>query len=399
MNTKTFEFAPDQPLVITARKDLKLQGDAVTHVEIQSRDLDKATWTEKEGYCELSLWQPTTVTLPVNARIRLENCRGHVECADLTEAVRGDHIGGHAKFRRTGPLSLEDIGGHAHINQCQGDMLCSTVGGHLHVNDCAGHLRIRSVGGHAKVIQIGGDCELPAVGGHANLQQVAGTQTVMAGGHARTTVVPAPETTHSIKAGGNASVQVPRDANATIHLSSPTLPPSSPNVRTMGNGSAAIHVTAGGHIALQEQGTTNEVPEAPDSVKTTQWAFDGLRQQVRSGLNQAFAKAGDKLNQVMDENGLDPQQRADLQAQFTDIRNEALEVAKEAAGAVQVRTREVWEQDVKPTIQSHVNSSSESGGEVAVQAKSEERKMILRMLSEGKITVDEANALLQTLDG
>ena len=52
----------------------------------------------------------------------------------------------------------------------------------------------------------------------------------------------------------------------------------------------------------------------------------------------------------MDEQGLTSDKRADLQEQFTEIQEEAVNAAQEAMETVQTRSRAVWEQEVKPNL-------------------------------------------------
>ena len=123
--------------------------------------------------------------------------------------------------------------------------------------------------------------------------------------------------------------------------------------------------------------------------------MEGVAQQIRTSVNQVLGQVSEKINQALKAHGLDTQQREDLQAQFKDISQDALESAREVAETVQTQSRDIWENEVKPNL--FTSSHPAASPSRDPNALAEERKMILRMLSEGKITVDEANELLKTL--
>jgi len=191
---------------------------------------------------------------------------------------------------------------------------------------------------------------------------------------------------------------MPRNAHAKIEMRSSTLRTGS-ETRGRGEGTALVRLHAGGHIALQEEdpaqpGLDPSRVEA-EEVREGQWVAEGVAQQIRDSVNQVLSQVSDKINRALKDHGLDTQQRADLQAQFKDISRDAVETAREAAANVQVQSRDIWENEVKPNLVSSLKTDAQAAPDP--QALSEERKMILQMLSEGKITVDEANELLKTL--
>ncbi len=398
MEERTYEVGSAVAVQVTARKNLTLQGDAVSHVQLSGEGAATASWIQQEDHYVLEAHRNIEVVLPQNAQVRLIHVGGHCEARDLGAGIAGEAIGGHAKFQRTGALTLDKIGGHMHVTACQGHVQSRQVGGHLHLDQCSGDVRIGHVGGHAKAYHIGGTCHLPTVGGHAHLEDVQQELQVNAGGHVRASIHPQGVQVYDIRAGGRLACTMPRNTHATIEMRSSTLGTGT-ETRVWGEGTAQVHLHAGAHIALQDEDLAQPGPDparvGAEEIREGQWVAEGVTQQIRDGVNQVLGQVTDKINRALQDHGLDSQQRADLQAQFKDIRRDAMETAREAAVNVQVQSRDIWEKEVKPSLVSPRKSDAKAAPDP--QALAEERKMILQMLAENKITVDEANELLKTL--
>ncbi len=397
MDEHTYEVDTEATIRVTAHKDLTLQGDAVSHVHLSGAGATQASWTATDTQYILEVTHNIVLTVPQNARIYLTHVGGQCQARDLSHGLTGDAIGGHVRFERMGDIAIHHIGGHLHVNGCRGHVQGHQVGGHVHLEQCHGDVRIDHIGGHVKGFHIDGQCHLPTINGHAHLEHIGKELQLDAGGHVRVSINPQGEQTYDIRSGGRLACYIPHNAHATIAMDSPTLP--SHEERIVGDGTAQVHLSAGAHIALVEvdpaQPSPDPVRKAAEDVKEAQWTVDGIAQQIRTSVHQVMGQVSEKVNQALKEHGLDTQQREDLQAQFQDIRRDALESAREAAETVQTQTRHIWEQEVKPHL--FTSSDPDASATPTAHALAEERKMILRMLSEGKITVDEANELLKTL--
>ena len=401
MEEHTYEVDSAAVIRVTARMNLTLQGDAVSHVHLSGEGAAQATWEPQADHYVLEARKNVVVVLPQDAQVQLLQVGGHCEARDLGAGIAGDSIGGHGKFRRMGSITIDHIGGHLNVTGCQGHVESHQVGGHLRLEQCQGDVRIDHVGGHAKAYHIGGACHLPAVGGHVHLDHVQKELRVDAGGHVRTSIHPQGEQVYDIRAGGRLACHVPRNTHATIEMHSPTLrkQDAGAETRVLGDGTAQVRLSAGAHIAFVEEDPGHPGPDPgrveAEDVREAHWAVEGVAQQIRTSVHQILGQVTEKVNQALKDNGLDTQQRADLQAQFKDISRDALESAREVAATVQTQSRDIWENEVKPNLPTSIKTDSPPSPES--QALSEERKIILRMLDEGKITVDEANELLKSL--
>ena len=396
MNTTSLLVDNDSPtLVIRSGKNcsLVIRGRDIEDVQVSGKGAKTLEWEDRNGTYRLRIRRDATVEVPRQSCVDLEDCRGHVDVSDLPGDVTGGKIGGHARLGSLGSVFLKNIGGHCSVARVEQDVSTGSIGGHLNAEAVGGNLSIPSVGGHAKGRDIKGRMLLGNVGGHIEFQDVNSMDGLNAGGHAKLKLSVLRDSDYSVNAGGNIALKLPADAGATVHMSSGT----GTSVQVFGDGSANFQLNAGGMISL----STGHRPGANGEDKAASGGpgpIENIAQQARRHIEQVIETATGRLTSVMDEQGLTSDKRADLQEQFSEIQEEAVKAAQEAMETVQTRSRTVWEQEVKPNLDFLTRESEPvQTPPVSPEAQAKERMMILRMLEEGKISVEEANQLLQAL--
>ena len=403
MNTTSLTVNNDSPkLSIRSGKNCSLvvRGRDIEDVQVSGKGAKTLEWEDRNDTYHLRIRRDATVEVPRQSRVDLEDCRGHVDVSDLPEGVTGGAIGGHARFGSLGSVALKDIGGHCSVEQVEQDVSTGSVGGHLNAEAVGGDLSTPNVGGHARGRDIKGRMLLGNVGGHIEFQDVNSMDGLNAGGHAKLKLTAIRDSDYTVNAGGNIALNLPVDAGATVHMSSGI----GNSVQVFGDGSANFQLNAGGMISLSTGHRQPEHRVMPGTNGETKAASGGpgpienIAQQVRQHIERVIETATGRLTVVMDEQGLTSDKRADLQEQFTEIQEEAVKAAQEAMETVQTRSRTVWEQEVKPNLDILTRESEPvQTPPVSPEAQAKERMMILRMLEEGKISVEEANQLLQAL--
>lgn len=395
MNTTSLTVNNDSPkLAIRSGKNCSLvvRGRDIEDVQVSGKGTKTLEWEDRDGTYHLRVRRDATVEVPRQSRVDLEECRGHVDVSDLPAGVTGGVIGGHARLGSLGSVFLKDIGGHCSVARVEQDVSTGSVGGHLNADAVGGDLSIPNVGGHAKGRDIKGRMLLGNVGGHIEFRDVNSMDGLNAGGHAKLKLSALRDSDYSVNAGGNIALQLPVDAGATVHMSSGI----GDSVQVFGDGSVNVQLNAGGMISLSTgrpgaNGADKAASGGPGPI-------ENIAQQVRQHIERVIETATGRLTVVMDEQGLTSDKRADLQEQFSEIQEEAVKAAQEAMDTVQTRSRTVWEQEVKPNLDFLTRESEPvQTPPVSPEAQAKERMMILRMLEEGKISVEEANQLLQAL--
>ena len=412
MSEQRIPIEPNVTVVVLAHKHADLISHTVPEVLITGRGAAGTTveTQPEENSLRLEMFKEGTICVPEDTQITIRMIGGHCKVNELPQGLTGARIGGHLTVQNSGPIQIEHVGGHAKMHHVAGNLYLDQVGGHLKAGPCTGSVSALQVGGHAKLVEVQGGCNLPKVGGHVKLIRISGGQRVAAGGHVHTRIDPLPDLPYELKAGGLLTCDLPSTANATIHMQGPIIGPQFNPTRTMGDGTAQIQLQAGGPITLTE----DEFGNKREDLK------HGIRETVRA----AKAKAKMKAKEVLDENNITSETTADLHEQFAEIAEEAVEVLKEISEEVQEKlqgragrgisaptvfkeiseevqekAKEFWEQRVASRV-TPADTVTPTGAEheAAKAAEAEERKMILRMLAENKITVDEANDLLRTLN-
>ncbi|MYA04983.1 MAG: hypothetical protein F4Y37_10305 [Caldilineaceae bacterium SB0664_bin_22] len=396
MNTTSLTVNSDSPkLFIRSGKNCSLvvRGRDIEDVQVSGKGAKTLEWEDRHETFHLRIRRDATVEVPRQSRVDLEDCRGHVDVSELPEGVTGGAIGGHARLGSLGSVALKDIGGHCSVARVEQDVSTGSVGGHLNAEAIGGDLSTPNVGGHARGRDIKGRMLLGNVGGHIEFQDINSMDGLNAGGHAKLKLSVLRDSDYSVNAGGNIALNLPVDAGATVHMSSGI----GNSVQVFGDGSANFQLNAGGMISL----STGHRPGANSEAKAASGGpgpIENIAQQVRRHIEQVIETATNRLTSVMDEQGLTSDKRADLQEQFTEIQEEAVKAAQEAMETVQTRSRTVWEEEVKPNLDFLTREAEPvQTPPVSPEAQAKERMMILRMLEEGKISVEEANQLLQAL--
>ena len=396
MNTTSLTVNHDSPkLAIRSGKNCSLvvRGRDIEDVQVSGKGAKTLEWEDRNDTYHLRIRRDATVEVPRQSRVELEECKGHVDVSDLPEGVTGGMIGGHARLGSLGSVFLKDIGGHCSVARVEQDVSTGSIGGHLNADAVGGDLSIPNVGGHARGRAIKGRMLLGNVGGHIEFQDVNSMDSLNAGGHAKLKLSALRDSDYLVNAGGNIALELPVNAGATVHMSSGI----GNSVQVFGDGSANFQLNAGGIISL----SAGHRPGANGEAKAASGGpgpIENIAQQVRQHIERVIETATGRLTVVMDEQGLTSDKRVDLQEQFSEIQEEAVKAAQEAMETVQTRSRTVWEQEVKPNLDFLTRESEPvQTPPVSPETQAKERMMILRMLEEGKISVEEANQLLQAL--
>ena len=399
MNTTSLTVNSDSPkLFIRSGKNCSLvvRGRDIEDVQVSGKGAKTLEWEDRHETFHLRIRRDATVEVPRQSRVDLEDCRGHVDVSDLPEGVTGGAIGGHARLGSLGSVSLKDIGGHCSVARVEQDVSTGSVGGHLNAEAVGGDLSTPNVGGHARGRDIKGRMRLSNVGGHIEFQDINSMDGLNAGGHAKLKLTAIRDSDYTVNAGGNIALELPPGAGATVHMSSGV----GNSVQVFGDGGANFQLSAGGMISLSPHSPQSPHLESNAATDATDepGPIENIAQQVRQHVERVIETATGRLTSVMDEQGLTSDKRADLQEQFTEIQEEAVKAAQEAMETVQTRSRTVWEEEVKPNLDFLTRESEPvQTPPVSPEAQAKERMMILRMLEEGKISVEEANQLLQAL--
>jgi len=355
-------------LIETLGGDLRLAGREGEILEAQAPDQGGLKLERTEGGARLVCRSSCLLFAPSGASLEGGEVGGDVRITDLEGELLLRRIGGDLSLRRIGRATLE------------------TVGGDLHARELGGDLTADVVGGDAVALEIEGDLRLRSVGGDLFLRGIRGTGDCQAGGDAMLTLRPEPGSTSSIRAGGDLSLELPREASVRLRLQPGGelhLPagleaiPEDDGVRVeLGSGEAELVVRAGGDMVLH-LGSTEEEPPG--------FFVGDILGEVEAKLAEMeahFSAMGAGLN------GFDAERIGErVRRAVRKARRKASHRPRSRSGhAGRWRT---W--SGRPSR----DTSPSAGRELS----EEERLTVLRMVEQGKISVEEAERLLQALEG
>jgi hypothetical protein len=353
--------------------DLRLTGREGTGLEAQASPRGELTAVSVGNRIEVSCRSACLIFLPAGAQVEAEMVGGDVRVIGLDGSLKLGTVGGDLSLRRVGSVSLERIGGD------------------LVVHRASGELEAGWVGGDADVDQIGGAVRLQVVGGDLRVNRVQGALQAMVGGDASLHLSPPAGTTTTLRAGGDISCRLAEEASLRLTLRAGgdlraavagerEHTPDGLVIR-LGEAQAVAELTAGGDLWLRPEAGAGEAEResylGEDFHAHVQAQVDAAMAEVEAGLEKLSAGAfgfdservGGRVRRAMER----AQRRAAR--------------ARERAAARSGRPRRPADFDFGPFRPAKPAASEE------------ERLSVLQMLEQGSISVEEAERLLQALEG
>ena len=373
MKQTSFPMKPDGKLTVRTGSDLSIEGiEAATMVVIVDHG-DGLRMKEEGGVFQLAADSDCRVILPFGVTVTVESVGGDASLKNLTNRLVVGKVGGDLHLQLFAGASVETVGGDCIIQQASGAVEIQRVGGDL-LAEVSGSLYASTVGGDARVIGDSGKVQL-TIGGDADLKFI-------------NTALPEVK----VNAGSDIQLLVPQEANAQLELTSggeeievyaggqeldvedghSSLP--------LGTGGATIKLTAGGSIQVSDKAEENWEFDDDLDASTDHWSDFGidLEKTIKDSLktvsesmklaganaSRAHRIAEEKMNQAMrhlEERGMGPGRK-------------------------------------RKVVGFSFGDSASTAPSQAPKATDEERMLVLRMLQDKKITVEEAEKLLNALD-
>lgn len=352
--------------------DLDVRGTARHEIDLTDESQQIVLTSYEEGVVAEALVGNCAIQMPEGSRLTLGEVGGCVRIKGVLGIVTIEQIGGDCMTSRTGPLTINSIGGEAHLRRSSGEIGIGQIGGDVALRDIQGMVRIMGVSG---------DCALRNCPSGAQLDQVGGDLTV------RTDLNP--ESAYHLTVSGDVEICVPTDAGARVYFPSHTdfrpgegmtaAQEGDQTVVTIGDGgSTTIMVNAGGALSI-----TQESAYGPE--EDFGFAFD---RDIEAMMDDVSARLDSNLRHLeVKLQGLPDRVRHKVERKLEKARQHV-----EAAGR---HARQAAER-------AHGIGGDEwagRGGAASDEPVSDsERLTVLRMVEEGKITVSEAQILLAALE-
>lgn len=426
MYTQTVAITTATQVEIKTDGDLELRGWEKPELLITTpREGDAQIQTGAEKIT-IEARTDLEISLPAGLSINVRKVRGDADIADLTGgltigSVEGDldldgtgetqanAVGGDLDAKKVAALEVTSVGGDCSLERIAGAVKVTNVGGDLEAEDLGslqlinigGDCSVRNIAGEFSVANVGGDLDgalltaavsTVTVGGDLNLRIKAGGVKAMAGGDLHIRFDELVGEPVSISAGGDVSLHLPPQASARMHISS-----GGGDIRmrvggwnesvemysfdfSLGDGKTPLNITAGGDVIVSDGDS-----EARKGVNS--FEFGSVKVDV------------DAISQTVQ----DAVERASRQAELASRQIE--ERIQAAMRRVEEKNRQRGPRiNFDATPMSPVPPTAPVAPVAPVQpaparVSEEERKMILQMLHDQKISAEEAVHLLDALEG
>jgi hypothetical protein len=321
-----------------------------------------------------------------------------------------------------GDLILKDVG-PVRVNRVHGSLLAKYVDGDLTAGLVDGNAKVRGIRGSFRVEH--------AVKGNLTVEDLEGEGSALANGNALLRIEPLAGQKLDFSASGNLVCRLPEDANVEVKVVRGTkinikledAPVSgsvdAPYQFTMGEGEAQLSIGAGGAVLIGQLSPDWDM--FGDLEPGIEAMSDDIIQQVESqiGLMESQFKAQlEDLSVSLEGAGLSPEDAERIARRAREASARASARTQEKMKRAQEKIQRKMEAAVrKAEARSRTSARRESARESSwkfdwntgtrqphetvpsSQVSDDERMLILQMLQEKKITAEEADRLLQALEG
>jgi hypothetical protein len=300
---------------------------------------------------------------------------------------------------------VERVGGDAHISNLAGDLVCQKIGGDLTMLQ-VGKIAVEQVGGNCQVFQAAGDLEshkvgsdfigkdvqgatlIERVGGDFLLQGAGGTVNTRAGGDVRVSLAQAQPGSSNLTAGGDIQIHLPPDAGVALKASSggetiridlagqsEIIEEHFYEART-GDAQANLTLKAGGDVTITDRPWDETILEDIEEDFQEHLHFHSLEDDLNT-----------RIQDITERTVKEASKRAEKRVQ-------------EALLRIERRSHNFDPHPVTFNTEVPLKPSRPAAPpEPSEPVSNEERMMILKMVESKKISVEEAEKLLEALEG
>ena len=344
--------------------DLSVVGWDGAEVLIKS-DEDEARFEQTNEAVTLSSGGDLSLRIPKGASLEIKFIGGDASIRGMPGSISIQEAHGDLSMRDAGSISIDSVMSDFSLRGAKGD---------LHIKNAHGDVSIRDVDGNVALDSVADDLALR--GARGNITVNVGDDVVLY-------LEPKADGAYAVNAGDDILLVMPKNANATVSMNGDEVDVDWPGIEkdrdasqrvvVLGDGSAKINLNAGGDVRL-----TNK-PDAGESADE----FGNF-----AGLNFDWSGFGDRISRQVEHATARAAKRAEEAARRVE-RHVERQARRGRFGPDFGR----WNWDFKgPKPPTPPEAPSEPVAD-------EERMAILKMLAEKKITAQQAEELLNALEG
>ncbi len=360
--------------------DLIVQAWPQAEVQTQTDEAGQLTVEQEGETVTLRCRDDLMVNVPYGTTLQIQAVHGDARITGTYGAVQVEQVNGDLQIRESSDTRIGQVNGDLTLRQVTGELTVDSVNGDAAITGVTGHVLISEVSDDLLLDDINGSVEASA---HDDVSL---------------RLKPAPGQSYIIKAGSDIVCRIPIDAHVTARLhaggdirvrklEAPAQEATGEMNFVLGDGRAELNLTARGDIVLS--GRQAEWEEGGVGVELGQQAAElaeQLGRQIEIQIEAATKQIDARLTQLDTE---------DIGAKVQEKVQAALRKAEEtlAQAMRNVESR----QGSSRGWQAPPPRPAKPAKPPKPTVSSEERLTILRMVDEGKISVEQAEQLLAAL--
>ncbi len=398
----------DDPVVhLKAYGGVQIDGIDRAEVICEIEAPQLATLVEENGHVYVTVNAACQLQVPIKSTIEVERSMGSLKIENITNPITVEKVLGNLVLMDVGQAEVGKVGGNFSVQKASGmiqvdkvagsltidDVLsfaCEKVGGNCILRDVQEVCRVEKVGGSCQAQGLTGKIMLAKIGGSLKGRDVSPSSDVKVGGNIELIDVRFAADL-GLYAGGNIAVALPDDQQdlalkirsggdkiKILAFGDDIEAKSGVYEHQTGTGSRAVSLNAGGSVSIADAPKAGEdfIGDLSDRFTFEESAFsEMIQERIDSATRRAEAKvraAEIRLGQIQDR------------------------VVKRRGFKVDLGFDDQDAKAAPPKPDAPVPPITRPAGKKG--ATDEERLMILKMLQDGKISVDEAETLFTAME-
>ena len=372
-------FNQVKKLEIVAHQNLFIRRWNEDAVEIRYPSKDHIEIENNDGELEIHSRVDCLISAPKDAILYLDNVRKNCKISGQFQNLTIEYVGGNLEIESLDFGVIEKVGGNLKIGEVLKSITIEKVGGNFALVKNNGGIHCEKIGGDfiANGISGGLDC---SVGGNivlSNTNFVGSSTSLKAGGNIKISYVGVPNFHLEAKSGGGYQIELGKDSFKGIYRTLDHI---------FGSGDSYVNLKAGGSIKINVK--TQEVLPGIHFMQSDDLSWNELERKIESKQN------------IFDDFSI-----PDLDFMDHHFEDEIVMKTQVIESQIQKAMEKLDKKfvnnfDVFTNLGSHQRSevSEQPPKPVKNPVSNEEKMMILKMLQDKKITAEEADKLLNTLE-
>ncbi len=373
MKQMTIPLKENAKIAIKASDDLSIEGTQDTYLTAIVRGGESLKISEHNEGLEIKTTADCRLMIPDTAIVTIEKVGGDLAVSGLANRVIVGKIGGDLTLEKLSGASVEMVGGDTRFMDISGTLEIARVGGDLDGEGVAA-LSTRAVGGDVSLLGVTGTIDLSA-GGDVDIASAIDnlpSMTIHAGGDIKFFVGVKANAQLQLFSGGEEISVHACGQEADWEEGMVSLP--------LGEGGSAIRMEAGDSITVTDQESAPR--DFEDLIEETRKGWHDFGVDLERTLRNSMNAVSDTIEDAV--------RKAEKASEMAGVKIELSNRARKNKGNNQ--------DDKQKVVGFSYNEPASKAENSKNKMSDEERMMVLRMLQEKKISVEEAEKLLNALD-